>query len=124
MRVANISEEQTRSMYMSPPPNPSNSYSQVHEECHTNVIINHITLQNLKIQKDRNRLLCEILPLTPFVRMNGWLSSEVAGCLLRISDFLLSFSFNFLSVVLFYGYHGFIQGSFIICFVDLGFVNI
>ena len=86
MRVANISEEQTRSMYMSPPPNPSNSYSQVHEECHTNVIINHITLQNLKIQKDRNRLLCEILPLTPFVRMNGWLSSE---------DFRFSFMFLF-----------------------------
>ena len=71
---------------MSPPPNPSNSYSQVHEECHTNVIINHITLQNLKIQKDRNRLLCEILPLTPFVRMNGWLSSE---------DFRFSFMFLF-----------------------------
>ena len=71
---------------MSPPPNPSNSYSQVHEECHTNVIINHITLQNLKIQKDRNRLLCEILPLTPFDRMNGWLSSE---------DFRFSFMFLF-----------------------------
>ena len=76
-------------MYMSPPPNPSYSYSQVHEECHTNVIINHITLQNLKIQKDRNRLLCEILPLTPFVRMNGWLSSED----FRFS-FLLLFEFS------------------------------
>ena len=79
---------------MSPPPNPSNSYSQVHEECHTNVIINHIALLNLNSEGPKSSLMGN--PLTPLVGMNGCLASE------DVRSFLFQFSAFSVAVVFVY----------------------